>query len=341
MKPTAREAIATGLALLAFAWVGLAYIVGTPYGSDAVAAAHRATELFLAGQNPYATFDLPEALARFQMDPELATHLLDGSVIHTYNYPALSFLQLAPFVALGLTDIRWVYLIEAMLIAVIAARQLKPVWRAMALTTVIGNEIITRQWILAGLDPSWALCILGAWALRHRRVWSSILLGLAIADRQPAWFVAPFFVLAIGQRFGRREGVRAAAIALGVALLVNLPFVIGAADRAIASIVAPIFAPLVSDGVGLMRYGASAFGPALPRAAYTALSLGALAILLVVLWKRPWRLAGAALVWPFLPLYLAWRSLQSYFAAGPLFALIADEDLAVERPGRQPTSVGS
>jgi uncharacterized membrane protein len=334
IRPTRRDTIAAALALSTFAVVGLAYIVGTTYGADTVAASHRAAELFVAGQNPYATFDLPEALARFNMNPELATHLLDGSVIHTYNYPAMSFLHLAPFVALGLQDIRWVYLLEAMLIAVIAARQLKPTWRAMALTTVIGNEIITRQWILAGIDPSWALYILGAWALRHRRVWSSVLLGLAIADRQPAWFVAPFFLLAIGQRFGRREGIRAAAIALGVALLINLPFIVGAPERAIAGMIAPIFAPLVADGVGLVRYGANAVGPAFPRLVYTALSLAALALLLFVLWKRPWRLGGAALVWPFLPLYLAWRSLQNYFAAAPLFALIADEELAMDRPER-------
>lgn len=332
MRARAREALATGIALAAFAFAGLAYIVGTPYGADVVAATHRAAELLLAGQNPYAAFDLPEALARFRMDPQLATHLLDGSVIRTYGYPPMSFLHVAPFVALGVADIRWVYLVEAMLVAVVAARQLKPAWRAMALTTVIGNEIITRQWILAGVDPSWALYLVGAWALRHRRVWSSVLLGLAIADRQPAWFVAPFFLLAISQRFGTREALRATAIAAGVAAAITLPFVIGAPERAIAGMLGPIFAPLVSDGVGLMRYGATAFGPALPRAAYTALSLTALAGLLVILWKRPWRLAGAALVWPFLPLYLAWRSLQNYFAAAPVFALIADDELAEERP---------
>jgi uncharacterized membrane protein len=215
-----------------------------------------------------------------------------------------------------------------MVIGVIAARQLKPAWRSMALATVVGNEIITRQWVLAGVDPSWALYILGAWLLRHRRVWSSILLGLAIADRQQAWFVAPFFVLAIAQRFGAREAVRAGAIAAGVAVAIALPFVIGAPDRAIAGMLAPVFAPLVSDGVGLMRYGADEFGPALPRNAYTALSLGALVGLLLLLWKRPQSLAGAPLVWPFLPLYLAWRSLQGYFAAAPLFAFVADDELA-------------
>ena len=338
MRRESREALATGLALAALAFIGLAYIVGKPYHADTVAATHRAAELFLAGQNPYATFDLPEALARFGMDPELATHLESGAVVRTFNYPAMSFLSLAPFVWLGVGDVRWVYLVETMLIAVIAARQLKPAWRPMALASVIGSEIITRQWILAGIDPSWALYLLGAWLLRRNRWWSSILLGLAIADRQPAWFVAPFFVLAILERFGRREALRAAAIAGGVALLVDLPFLVGAPDRAIGGMLAPILAPLVSDGVGLMRYGANEIGPAFPRLVYTALSLSALVGLLLLLWRQPRSLAGAPLTWPFLPLYLAWRSLQNYFAAMPLFALVADEDLAEEAatPPRSP-----
>ena len=328
MRPARRELLVTALALFTFAFVGLAYILGKSYHTDVVAAAHRATELFISGQNPYAVFDLPEALARFGLDPQLATHLENGSVVHTYNYPAMSFLQLVPWVWLGLTDIRWVYLIETMLIAAVAIRQLRSTWRSMALATVIGSEIITRQWILAGVDPSWALYLVGAWMLRSRRVISSILLGLAIADRQPAWFVAPFFLLAILQRYGARPALRALAIAAATAILVNAPFLIGDPPRAIGGMLAPMLAPLVSGGVGLMRYGASDIGPAFPRIVYTALSLTAMAGLLVLLWRRPRSLSGAPLVWPLLPLYLAWRSNQNYFAASPLFALIADDELA-------------
>ena len=254
-----------------------------------------------------------------------------GSVVHTFNYPAMSFLVVAPFVWLGIGDIRWVYLGEVLIIAVLAIRQLRPAWRSMALATVVGNEIVTRQWILAGIDPSWALFVLAAWLFRERRWTSSILFGLAVADRQPAWFVTPFFLLAIAQQTSGREAMRRAAIAFGVAVALNLPFIIGAPERAIGGILAPLLAPLVSDGVGLMRYGAAGFLPQLDRIVYTFLSLAALVGLLAFLWRRPDDLAGAPLVWPFLPLYLAWRSLQNYFAAAPLFSLIADDELEERR----------
>jgi len=328
MRPARRELLATAIALTAFSFTGVAYILGTPYHVDVVAAVHRAAELFLAGQDPYATFGLPDALARFALDPELATHLLDGSVIHTYSYPALSFLVVAPFVWLGLDDIRWIYLGEVVLIGVIAVRQLRPAWRSIALATLVGNEIVTTQWILAGIDPSWALGVLVAWLVRSHRWASSIFFGLALADRQPAWFVTPFFLLAIAQREGGREAVRRAAIATAVALAVNAPFIVGAPERAVGGMLAPIFAPLVSDGVGLMRYGAAGIFPQPDRLVYTALSVAALVGLLALLWRRPRHLAGAPLVWPFLPLYLAWRSLPNYFAAAPLFALVGDDELA-------------
>ena len=338
MRPARREVIVTALALTTFAFTGLAYIVGKPYHSDTVAAVHRAAELFLSGQDPYATFDLPAALARFDLDPQLATHLIDGSVVHTFNYPAISFLVVSPFVWAGLDDIRWVYLGEVLVIAVVAIRQLRPAWRSMALATVVANEIVTRQWILAGVDPSWALFVLVAWLLRSRRWTSSILFGLALADRQPAWFVTPFFLLAIAQRAGGREALRRAAIAAAIALAIDLPFIVGAPERSIAGIVVPMFAPLVSDGVGLMRYGAAGFFPQPDRLVYTVISFAALAGLFVLLWRRPRDVAGAPLVWPFLPLYLAWRSLQNYFAAAPLFALIGDDELADDGASNPPLS---
>jgi uncharacterized membrane protein len=336
MPERMRGSIATSLALLAFAFTCVALIVGKPYHVDAVVAPHRAAQLLLAGQDPYATFDLPQALAQFHLDPELATHLQNGTVVHAYNYPAMSFLVVAPFIAVGLDDIRWVYALEVMVMAVLAMAQLRPAWRPFALATIVGNGIVARQWILAGIDPTWALLVMAAWILRRHRWWPAVLIGLAIADRQPAWFVAPFFFLAIAHEVGWRETIRRAAVATLLAIAVNLPFIVPAPERAIGGIFSPIFAPLVSDGVGLMRYGVAGAIPLLPQAAYTLIAVGVLVLLLVVLWRRPQMLAGAPLAWPFLPLYFAWRSLQNYFAAAPLFALIADEELEERRASVTP-----
>jgi hypothetical protein len=49
-----------------------------------------------------------------------------------------------------------------------------------------------------------------------------------------------------------------------------------------------------------------------------------------VRWRRA--VTSASLVWPFLPLYFAWRSLQNYFVLATLFVFVADEELAPEVP---------
>ena len=331
-RPTVRDLIATLVVLTTFALVGLACIIAVPYHADAVAALHRAAELFLNGQDPYAVFDLPEALARFHMDPQLATHLDDGSVVHTYNYPALSFLVVAPFVALGLGDVRWVFLVEVLILGLVATSRLRLAWRPMALATIVGNAIVLRQQILAGIDPTWVLLTVASW-LAVRRAWlSSILLGLAFAARQTAWFVAPFYVAVVWQRWGWREAVRRAVIAGAVTLVVNLPFLFIAPQRFIEGVSAPILGPLEPDGVGLVRFGLAGIGPFLTRGTYGALALVVFAALLFVFvrWRRA--VTSAPLVWPFVPLYFAWRSLQNYFVLATLFVLIADDELAPEVP---------
>jgi uncharacterized membrane protein len=261
------------------------------------------------------------------MDPQLATHLEGGAVLHTYNYPALSFLVVSPFVALGLGDIRWVFLAEVLVIALVAAARLRLAWRPMALATIVGNAIVLRQQILAGIDPTWTLLVIASWLALGRGWLSPILLGLAFAARQTAWFVAPFYVVVAWQRWGWRAALRRGVIAGAVALAVDLPFLVASPERFVGGVSAPILGPLEPDGVGLVRFALAGIGPLLPRGAYGALALAAFAVLLLVVarWRRA--SASAALVWPFLPLYLAWRSLQNYFVLATLFVFVGDEEL--------------
>ena len=331
-RPATRDAIASALALTTFALVGLVCLIAVPYQSDAIAALHRAAEIFVAGQDPYAVFDLPQALARFNMDPQLVTHLEGGGFLRTYNYPALSFLIVSPFVALGLADVRWVFLAEVLVLGIVATSRLRLSWRPMALSTIVGNAIVLRQQILAGIDPSWALLTVGAWLALGRAWLSPVLLGLAFSARQTAWFIAPFYVAVIWQRWGWREAVRRSIVAGGVALAVNLPFLIGAPDRFIEGVSAPLLGPLEPDGVGLVRFGLAGIGPLLPRGVYGAIAIVVFVALLAafVRWRRA--LTSARMVWPYVPLYFAWRSLQNYFVLATLFVFIADEELAPEVP---------
>ena len=84
---------------------------------------------------------------------------------------------------------------------------------------------------------------------------------------------------------------------------------------------------LAPYGVGFVRLGLDSQFPLLPRELYGALSAIAFVGLAVVLW-RYWRhLPLGAVVFPFVPLYLAWRSLQNYFGSVPLLAMAGDDEL--------------
>src|SRR2546428_10606807 len=157
IRPAMRDALATGLALCVFVLTAMALILGKGYHVDAVTVPHRAAELLLAGQNPHRTFDLPQALAEFGLDPELVTHYEDGTVVRSLDYPAMSFLTVVPFVAAGFKDIRWLYVAEILVVVLVLLRKVHIPWRPLLAARVVGNTVIMRQNVPARVDPTWAL----------------------------------------------------------------------------------------------------------------------------------------------------------------------------------------
>jgi len=325
IRPAVRDALATGVALAAYVLMAVALLVGKGYHVDSVAVVHRAADVFIAGGDPYRDMNIVEALRHFGLDPALATHLEDGSDVQSFNYPALSFLMPAPLIALGLQDIRYIYLGEVVILVFILIRTVRVPWRPLVAATVIGNAIIARQNILAGVDPLWAVLTVAAFLLLRRRVVSAVLIGLACATRQAAWFFVPFYLLTVWKRDGRTAALRAAVIAAVIFALPNVPFFIMSPSDFVAGVLAPIIAPLEPYGVGLIRFAMDGEIPLWPRAVYGGLSVIAMAGLLVLLWRR-WRaIPNAALVFPTTVLWFAWRSLQNYFSFAAVFALAGDE----------------
>jgi uncharacterized protein YjeT (DUF2065 family) len=344
LRPSTRDAIATGLALATFVLSAMALFLGKGYHVDAVTVPHVAAQQLLAGHDPYTTFDLPAAMAQFGMNPELVTHYEDGSVVHSLSYPAVNFLLVTPFIALGVTDIRWIYLVEIIALILILLRKVRLPWRPLVSAGIVGNTVTMRQSILAGIDPTWWVLLTIAWIFVESAWLSPIAVGLAVASRQPAWFAAPFYVLAMWKRNGRAEALRRAAVISVVALLPNLPFIIDNPAAFFDGVGGPMLGALAPSGVGFVRLGLDGPLPLLPRAVYGALAAVSFIAMLAVLW-RFWRSVPiGALIFPFVPLYLAWRSLQNYFGSIPLLAMAGDDELIVgtapERP-KQTTAFAS
>jgi hypothetical protein len=343
LRPSRSDALATGLALATFLLAATSLLVGKGYHVDAVTVPHVAALELLAGRDPYKTFDLPTALDRFGINPELVTHYEDGTVVRSLNYPALSFLLVTPFIAAGVTDIRWIYLAEILALVLLLLRKVRVPWRPIVSAGVVGNTVIVRQNIVAGVDPTWWGLMALAWVFVESRWLSPIAVGLAVASRQPAWFCAPFYLLGVWKRSGRGEAIRRAAIVAMAALLPNLPFMIDSPSAFFNGIAAPMLGALPPDGVGFVRFGLDGQLPLLPRAVYGGLALLSFFTLAFVLWQFWRRVPIGALVFPFVPLYLGWRSLQNYFGSIALLVMAGDDELivgtAIER--REPSAMSA
>jgi hypothetical protein len=339
LRPLVRDALGTGLALTAFIFVAMALLIGKGYHVDAVTVPHVAAQELLAGHDPYATFDLPAALAQFGINPDLVTHYEDGTVVHSLSYPALSFLLVTPFIALGLTDIRWIYLTEIVLLVLILVRQVGISWRPLVTAGVLGNTVIVRQNILAGVDPTWWALLTIAWIFVESRWLSPIAVGFAVASRQPAWFAVPFYLVGVWKRTGPAEAVRRALIVAVAAVAPNLPFIIDNPAAFFDGVSGPLLAALPAEGIGFVRFGLVGVLPQLPRGVHGVLAMVCFVALLGVLW-RFWRSVPiGAVIFPFVPLYLAWRSLQNYFAPMPLLAMAGDDELIVGAAPERPDQV--
>ncbi len=329
LRPSSRDALATGLALATFVLAAMAMIVGKGYHVDAVTVPHAAAQQLLAGHNPYTTFDLPAALAQFGINPDLVTHFEDGTVVRSLSYPALNFLLVTPFIALGMTDVRWIYLAEIVVLLLVLVRKVGIPWRPLVSAGVVGNTVIVRQNILAGIDPTWWALLTIAWIFVESRWLSSIAVGLAVASRQPAWFAAPFYLVGVWKRTGRAEAIRRGIIVAVTAVVPNLPFMIDNPAAFFEGVGGPLLAALPADGIGFVRFGLVGVFPILPRAVYGVLAALCFVALLGVLWRFWRKVPIGAVTFPFIPLYFAWRSLQNYFGSIALLAMAGDDEVIV------------
>ena len=174
------------------------------------------------------------------------------------------------------------------------------------------------------LDLWYVLLLVVAWLLREKRWRSALFLGLALASKQIAWFFVPFYLILIWRQHSLREGVLRLTIAGSVALAVNLPFIIWNPGAWLAGVLAPMADPMFPLGVGLVNLSSSHLLPYLPNWLYLALEAGAMAAVLAYYWRICRACPEAAMFLAVVPLFLAWRSLPSYFSctAFPLFVLM-------------------
>lgn len=237
------------------------------------------------------------------------------------SYPALSFLLIVPWVALG-WDTNFLYvgcLLAAMAVVLVRAG---PGLRPFVLTALLGATSLAAFTVGGSGDLLYALPVAAAWLWRERR-WSALALGIAVAAKQLAWFFAPFYLMQVAARSGWREAARRAGVAAAVFAVANLPFVIADPLAWYLGMVTPVTEPMFPRGAGLVFLSTNGVIPLWPASAYLVVEAAAGIGVVLLAWRTRHSSPELGAVLPMIPLFFAWRSLFSYFFLLPLFALAA------------------
>ncbi len=346
------------LAVLGLRQVGLLVVESfqSPvYYNDGTLLDHNAAYLLLHGQNPYTNSDIVAAIRDYHQPAYFTTPLQQGALANQQDYPskeqlemlmaqepighpnqvlefeshvsypALSFLALVPFVWAGLPTMLPFYVLCLVALAVIGLRFARRDLRWWIVLLFLADLPVLNSVLAGDLDMFFILFVFLAWLFWERQWWSAVLFGLALATKQNAWFFLPFYLIFVYQRRGVRAALLRGGLAALLFLAINLPFILWNAGAWAAGVLAPVRDPMFPEGVGIIALSIGHLMPFLPHSTYAVLEGAGMigALFCYSRWgrKRP----EAALVLAVLPLFLAWRSLPTYFyfCALPVALLLA------------------
>ena len=318
----------------------------TPYHNDAIALNECAARLLIDGRDPYAELDIFACYASLNIGADRTTPLRagrfadmavypsdrqldgvwalrqndDGNVefVTRPSYPALSFVALLPFVVLGI-DTNYVYLACLLVAMALIVWRSTSGMRPFVLTGLLGASCLVAFTVGGSADLLYALPLVIAWLWRERAE-GGVALGAAIAVKQIAWFVAPFYLVSVTATQGWRAGVKHASIAAVVFATTNAPFMLWHPGDWLAGVLTPVVEPMFPRGAGLVFLSTNGGLPLLPATAYLAMEGIAMLICLAIAWRARRSSPEIGIVLALIPLFFAWRSLFSYFFLVPLFA---------------------
>ncbi|MBI5284182.1 MAG: hypothetical protein HY874_03725 [Chloroflexi bacterium] len=324
------------------------------YGTDNAAFSHVAAEKLLEGANPYQVHDrtvIEESAFRFGVPATFVTSTTDGQTLdNLMSWPAGSVLVLAPALALGLQDMRWVVVgFEVAVIVLLWLRAPAPLRPVVLLPIVVDPDLFLQFTGGGVMDFIWVLPMLfAAIALYGGRLhWSALCYGLAAGIKQQPWLLAPFLAIYLwNTRHEDPLALRARAVAVFGAvaaagfLALNAPFVVWGLSDWMRGVLLPFREQLVPFGSGIsLLTQTGAVG--LPKDFYSAATFGVWGALILIYALYFRSLRHALWLAPAIIMWFGYRSLQNYYVYWIpmlLVALIAwweeEADAAAIAPAR-------
>ncbi|HET9110721.1 MAG TPA: glycosyltransferase 87 family protein, partial [Ktedonobacterales bacterium] len=283
------------------------------YPNDGATLDQYAARQLLAGHNPYVTTNIVSAIHSYHQPPQYTTPLhtgpFAGRSLTDYpsasertaafnaspdgqgfegklSYPALAFLPLVPFVWAGAPNATPLTLLCVLalgaLLVTSAPRALRP-WVALL---CLADVPLLNAAVIADPDILYLVPLFAAWRWRDRAGLSAVLLGLALATKQLAWFSAPFLLVLVWRERSWRAAAGRLAGAAALFAAINAPFFLNDPRAWLAGVLAPQLDPMFPLGNGLIRLSLAGLLPLAPTPVYTALEVLALVGALLWYWRN-------------------------------------------------------
>ena len=334
------------------------------YPNDGTTLDHYAAQQLLEGHNPYVTTDVVAAIRLYHQDPEHTTALGEGVFAPLFpqsypdaqtvrkvfatlragdpsrvtefeshlSYPAMAFLPLVPMVWAGLPTVTPFFVLCFLALILLLIFSIPVELRLWIVLLALADAPLLDAAAGGVLDLFYILLLIVAWHWWKQPVVSVLFLGLAIATKQIAWFYIPFYAILIWRERGWKECVVRLAGTGAIFLALNSPFIVNNPAAWLSGILAPENPRMFPSGSGFIHLSTVGVLPLLPESTYSILQ--GLALVAAIVWY--WRYGRSqpeemGLALAILPLFLAWRSLTTYFYFIALPAVV----LLISRQFRQ------
>lgn len=320
------------------------------YGDD-TASLHQASEHLINGINPYSAYNIIDVVEDYDLPITRITPLRQGDFADVFPfpteeqfseawdkadtssgnipseflsklvYPSGSFIIAAPFVALGLGDIRLFYLFCALSVAALALFWSPRKLLSLVIAVFFINVLLWLDIASGRTDTLFILFILLTWILRKRLLLAALFMGLAVTTKQMAWTYLLFFLVLQIREVGWRQLIKPLGIIIGVFIVFNLAFIIDSPHSWLEGIISQFIDPYFPRGVGFVSLTFTHILPA-NQILFSTLQVTALFLAIVWYYYNCLRYPYAGLLLPVLPFFFGWQSYSRYLYFAPILILI-------------------
>jgi hypothetical protein len=315
------------------------------YGyNDATALSHQATENLLDGKNPYAEANIISAIIDYNGEIDKITPLREGRFANVFpyptadqleqfwedirqnpdqipveieskfNYPAGTFLLPVPFILIGISDLRIIFIILLLPVLAYVIYRVRDDLRLHLIFALIASLELWNSLAAGETGFLYFPFLFLGWILPKRNLWlSALFMAIAVAIKQVAWFVLPFYLVLIFRTIGLKQAATSLFIVIGVFLATNLPFIVMDPSLWFNSVVAPVTDNMFPLGVGIVSIVLGGFVDIQSPLPFAIIECVIAFVVLIWYFFKCSRYPQTGLILAVLPLFFAWRSLWGYF----------------------------